>query len=459
MLYFPGPNSVTGENMLELHVHGGPAIVRAVLSAIADCQSLPSFSPPPERTRPRGGNLSAAPPLVRHADPGEFTRRAFLNDRLDLAQVEVLGDALAAQTEQQRRAAMRASGSDGAALKRSYEHMHRDLLLARAEIEAIIDFAEDNQLDESPREILREGAVKALACARLVHMHETASRCAELLRGGVRIALLGPPNVGKSSLMNRIVGREASIVSDEAGTTRDVVEVGLDIGGYMCQFSDTAGIQPRTEPVIHSSPAASAQTSGVTASVRVGAVEQEGIRRARNKALEADLVIGMASIEPGREHGAHRTTDDSCSGLEFRIRYDAETLQLAAAAPQCLIIINKCDRPGRQEARNQHLSDARQETLGRLVQDFQGSVLDLIPGLVAKAGRPILISCKEAEGLGESLMSSSGVFSFCLTRPVVLPGSNDSLPTRGRKDHMLIIAALRAGPHEQKPHRQVVTNP
>lgn len=236
---------MTGEDILELHIHGGHATVKAVLAAIGQCRSKHT---------------------IRYADAGEFTRRAFQNDRLDLGQVEALSDALSAETEQQRRAAMR--GNSGK-LGRIYEEWRQLLLAARGELEALIDFSEDQHFDESPAELMRNVTSQIGPILQAIRRHQKGSRCGELLKRGIRISLLGPPNAGKSSLLNVIVDREASIVSEEAGTTRDIVEVSVDIGGYLCVFADTAGLR---------SPSS------------IGGVEQEGIRRAKAKAKDSDLV-------------------------------------------------------------------------------------------------------------------------------------------------------------------------
>ncbi|POS76683.1 tRNA modification GTPase TrmE [Diaporthe helianthi] len=294
VLYFPAPRTVTGEDVLELHTHGGPATVKAVLGAIPRCHSA-------------SGSASS----IRYAEPGEFTKRAFLNNRLDLSQVESLSDVLDAETEQQRRVAVRGnSGSRG----KTYDSWREELLLARGEIEALIDFSEDQHFDESPRELLRNVTGIVQRILRSIDVHEMAGQRTELLRKGIRIALLGPPNVGKSSLMNLIVGREASIVSREAGTTRDIVEASLDIGGYLCTFADTAGIR----------------TSALSTDGAIGPVEEEGIRRARVRALGSDVIIVLASVER-HEDGTHY------------IHYDAETLQLATKAEQHIVVINKSD--------------------------------------------------------------------------------------------------------------------
>ncbi|KAF4450478.1 trna modification gtpase [Fusarium albosuccineum] len=333
VLYFPNPQTVTGEDVLELHVHGGPATVKAVLSAIPRCSTSQR---------------------IRYADPGEFTKRAFFNDRLDLAQIESLSDTLAAETEQQRRAAVR--GNSGA-LGRQYEAWREQLLLARGEIEALIDFSEDQHFDESQAELLQNVTSQVARMLHSIELHEKGSQRSELLRNGIRIALLGPPNVGKSSLMNLIVGREASIVSGEAGTTRDIVEASLDIRGYLCSFADTAGFRS----------SGSKATTGAEGGA-IGAVEEEGIRRAKQKALDSDLVIVLASVEEGPD-GAF-------------LQYDGETLDLAAGAENCLIVVNKRDA-----------IDAMDFEI--LVEHFPEAVKSRAPKLAA--AELVSISCKEAQ--------------------------------------------------------------
>ncbi len=285
--------------MLELHIHGGPATVKAVLAAIPRC---------------------APASLIRYAESGEFTRRAFQNNRLDLAQVEALGDTLSAETEQQRRAAVR--GNSGA-LGRIYEAWRKQLLDARGELEAIIDFSEDQDFDVSNAELFSSIKGQIDRMLESVKAHEQASCRGELLRKGIRISLLGHPNAGKSSLLNLIIGREASIVSTEAGTTRDVVEVSLDIDGYLCTFADTAGLRSpypiRSEDELQ-------RVDEV-----VGSIEQEGIRRAKAKANESDIVLVLASVEPLK------------SGKGWEIRCDLEALQIASGAQKSLIIVNKVD--------------------------------------------------------------------------------------------------------------------
>ncbi|KAI0433075.1 GTP-binding protein TrmE N-terminus-domain-containing protein [Xylaria sp. FL1042] len=373
VLYFPGPQTVTGEDVLELHVHGGSATVKAVLSAIPKCNDSSSDGD--------GGS-------IRYAEPGEFTRRAFANDRLDLAQVEALSETLAAETEQQRRAAVR--GSSGA-LGRTYEGWRRRLLAARAEMEALIDFQEDQHFDESPASLVSGVSQQVREILEGIRVHEMASQRTELLRNGIQVALLGPPNAGKSSLMNQIVGREASIVSGESGTTRDIVEANLDIRGYLCTFADTAGF--RTAATTNTN-ANTTRNGGGGAVVdkedatqpeirRIGAVEEEGIRRARTRAAQSDVIIVLASVE---ERPAATTTTTTTTavgaGGSHEIRYDMETLRLAAACPQRLVLVNKIDAiPAAAD-------------LAPLVRRFRDEVLRQIPGLEDVV--PTLISCEAA---------------------------------------------------------------
>lgn len=215
---------------------------------------------------------------VRYAEPGEFTRRAFYNGRLDLTQIEALGDTLSAETEQQRRLAVRGATN---VLSNEYELWRQVLLNAQGELEALIDFSEDQHFDESPTTLLDSVASQVLVLRSKIVTNIQNSFRGELLRNGINIALLGAPNAGKSSLLNRIIGREAAIVSQEAGTTRDVMEVGVDIGGFYCRFGDLAGLRP---------------SSSGEFSAPVGEVEKEGMRRAKERVLAADIVIVVLPI-------------------------------------------------------------------------------------------------------------------------------------------------------------------
>ncbi len=235
VLWFASPASATGEDVAEFHVHGGRACTEAVLAALA------------------------AVPGLRPAAAGEFTRRAFVNGRLDLTQAEAVGDLVAAETAAQRRQAlMQMQGALGA----RYETWRARLIALSAHLEAVIDFADE----ELPEGVDREVVAGVTALAAEIERHLKDGRRGQRLRDGVDVAIVGAPNAGKSSLLNALAGREAAIVSAHPGTTRDVVEVALDIGGYPVILADTAGLRAGGDPV-----------------------EEEGVRRARRRAAAAEL--------------------------------------------------------------------------------------------------------------------------------------------------------------------------
>lgn len=242
LLWFPGPNSVTGEDLAELHLHGGRATVAAVLASLG---------------RMRG---------LRMAVPGEFTRRAFDNGRIDLAEAEGLADLLAAETEAQRRSAL-ALAEGG--LGREVERWQSALLAASARVEAALDFSDEGDVGEAS--VDHEGLV-ALA-GDLQEM--LASPPAERLRDGVRVVLAGPPNSGKSSLFNRLIDRDGAIVSAIAGTTRDRIEAPVMLGGTALLLVDTAGLRDETDD----------------------AIEAIGIARTGEAIAAADIVIWLGDAE------------------------------------------------------------------------------------------------------------------------------------------------------------------
>lgn len=339
LLYFPAPNTVTGEDLLELHVHGGTAVVRAVLSAISQCSST----------------IGA----IRYAEAGEFTRRAFMNDRLDLTQVEALGDTLSANTEQQRRLSVRGTTNT---LSLRYESWRQMLLAARGELEALIDFSEDQHFDESPAELASSVAGQVRDLVLLIDTHRRNAMRGELLRNGIAISLLGAPNAGKSSLLNRIVGREAAIVSQEAGTTRDVVEVGIDLGGYLCRLGDTAGLR--------SAVLATAQAQKEHMQEKISMIEKEGMRRAKQRAIESDVVIVVLSLEH--------------EGKKVVLRPDPEVIdtaaELAKQKSNVLVVLNKTD------LLSGHASE---------LENFRRQVADALPHV--RLENIFAISCKDAE--------------------------------------------------------------
>ena len=246
ILWLPGPKSETGEDMAEVHLHGGPAIVAGVLAALA------------------------AQPGCRLAEPGEFAQRAFINGKIDLAQAEGLADLIEAETEAQRRQAVRQMGG---ALSKLYEGWRSELIRASALIESAIDFADEADVAANAFTLART-IVAPLIDAISKHLDD--GNRGEILREGFRVVLAGPPNVGKSSVLNALTRRDAAIVAEEAGTTRDVIEVRLDLDGLPVIVSDTAGIREAE-----------------------GAVEREGIRRTLAHARAADLVIWLMDAGAG----------------------------------------------------------------------------------------------------------------------------------------------------------------
>jgi len=352
VLLFPAKKTVTGEDVLELHIHGGPATVKAVLAAIPRCSSRLS---------------------IRYAEPGEFTRRAFQNNRLDLAQVEALSDTLSAETEQQRRAAVR--GNSGK-LGRTYEGWRQQLLSARGELEALIDFSEDQHFDESPAELLESVAAQVMVMLKSIKFHEEASHRGELLKRGIRISLIGPPNAGKSSLLNQIVGREASIVSPEAGTTRDIVEVSLDIRGYLCTFADTAGLRDDSSLNGHR-----------TLQSSIGSIEREGIRRAKAKASEADVIIALAYCD--HNPNSVQAGDDLEKSKKGLIVTDEASYKIAMEAPYSLFVVNKFDSEIYSAV-----------PVGPIIAEDLKWNLEIDPSF-KKPGKdlynPVMISCKDAQ--------------------------------------------------------------
>ncbi|WP_019645116.1 tRNA uridine-5-carboxymethylaminomethyl(34) synthesis GTPase MnmE [Novispirillum itersonii] len=257
-LWFPAPGSFTGEDVAELQGHGGKAVIDSLLSALC---TLPGLRP---------------------AEPGEFTRRAFENGKLDLTQAEGLADLINAETEAQHRQALRQM--DGA-LARLFDGWRSDLIRHLAHLEAFIDFPDEpipDHLDQAVR-----AGISALAGAMSAHLAD--GHRGERIRDGLYIAVVGAPNAGKSSLVNALARREAAIVSAAAGTTRDVIEVHLDLGGYPVILADTAGLREAAEEV-----------------------EAEGIRRALQRAENADLRLAVfdAGLAPGWDQTTLALIDD-----------------------------------------------------------------------------------------------------------------------------------------------------
>ena len=273
-VYFPGPASFTGEDCGEFHLHGSRAVVsrmQAVLSGL---------------------------PGLRQAEAGEFTRRAFDNGKLDLTEVEGLSDLLAAETEMQRRAAIdQACGH----LRTLYESWMTRLTHARAMLEAEFDFADEEDVPGSVSDTIWPDLHKLIG---EVSQHLQGVKWGETIRDGFRVALVGAPNVGKSTLLNRLADREVAIVSEHAGTTRDALEVRLDIGGHLVRVFDTAGLRDTAD-----------------------SIELEGIRRSIALAEGADLVLLMEDGEAAAVPADMIASDMAGSIIRVATKSDLGELQ------------------------------------------------------------------------------------------------------------------------------------
>ncbi|KAH8382379.1 hypothetical protein KR009_003226 [Drosophila setifemur] len=249
LLWFPGPASFTGEDSCEFQVHGSLAVIAAMLDALGKVDGL------------------------RPAEPGEFTKRAFFGGKLDLTEVEGLADLIHAETEAQRKQALLQSTG---ALARLYDNWRRRLIRCAAHLEAYIDFAEEEQIEGG---VILQLTKELKSVKSEIREHLSDQRQGELLRDGVRTVIIGAPNVGKSSLLNLLCQRSVSIVTDQAGTTRDIIETMHNFGGYPVVFSDTAGLRKST----------------------TDSIEQEGMQRAKACLAQSDMILLLADAKEIRE--------------------------------------------------------------------------------------------------------------------------------------------------------------
>ncbi len=326
ILCFAGPRSATGEDLAEFHLHGGRAVVRAVEAALA------------------------ARPGLRAAEPGEFTRRALFHGRIDLSEAEGLGDLLMAETEAQRRAALRTAEG---AVRRAVEGWTDRVLALAARIEAELDHSDEDDVGEAG--IGTEVGLLADEIARVVNRPPV-----ERLRDGVRVVLAGPPNAGKSSLLNVMAGRDAAIVSPISGTTRDRIEAPVMRGGVAWLLVDTAGL---------------AETPG-------DAIEAIGIARARAAQAEADILLWLGDDPP-------------------------------PARERALWLHARADLPGRQpaDASQLALSAVTGEGLDRLWERMTALAADLLPpaDLLALNARQRALAARAAEALRDAAREADAI--------------------------------------------------
>jgi len=328
-IWFPGPNSYSGEDMVELHVHGGPAVIAAMLRVLG------------------------ARPGLRLAEPGEYTRRAFNAGKLDLTEAEGIADVIAAETEAQRRQAVRQA--DGA-LGQLYNGWREALVGAMAHYEALIDFPDE----DLPKEVGEEVSHKISWLVDNISLHLDDSRRGERLRQGLDIAIVGPPNAGKSSLLNRLAQRDAAIVSERAGTTRDVIDVAMDLGGYPVVLADTAGLREASD-----------------------SIEKEGVRRAWRRAEAADLRI---LVVDGQDEAGFKGAADLVDG-------------------STILVLNKSDLGPAKIATDEPCLDtfAISVRTGAGIDGFLDGLEAVVRDRIGLAVQPMLTRARHREALEECL--------------------------------------------------------
>jgi tRNA modification GTPase len=320
-LYFAAPNSYTGEDVLELHVHGGRAVVQGVIDTVLSLDK--SF---------------------RLATGGEFTKRAVLNGKLDLTEAEAVADLVAAETEAQKELAL---AQMGGALKNLYEDWRARLLNLLAHMEASIDFVDE---EDVPADLLRDIDEKIGVILNEINHHLDDQSLGERLRDGFTIAVIGAPNAGKSSLVNALAKRDVAIVSDIAGTTRDALEVHLNLGGYPVILVDTAGLRETSD-----------------------SIESEGIRRAKFRAQNADLVLAL---------------------FDATVKQDKETL--SAVDARTLTVFTKSDLA---KSGGLSVSVTQNENLDRLVDEMTARIAKLA---APKSSAPLLTRTRHRENVTET---------------------------------------------------------
>ncbi len=324
VIYFKAPHSFTGEDVVEYHLHGSPAVI----------SELSHYFSTLENYRP--------------AERGEFTRRGFENNRMDLTEAEAIADLIDAETAAQKDQALsQMSGT----LKNLYEEWAEELTRALAYLEADLDFPDE----DLPDGVAAQVAPKLEKIKDEIEAHLNDNRRGERLRDGIKIAVIGAPNAGKSSLVNNLAQRDVAIISDFAGTTRDVLDVHLDIAGYPVILSDTAGLKP--ELISHQ------------ASTGQDKIESEGIQRALNIARTADLKI-----------------------LVFDSQQEPDVATLQLADNNSILLINKCDLPHKNkkalEGTNTAIKVSMKDQEG--LQDLLKAIEKNIKNLIGRTSQPTL---------------------------------------------------------------------
>ena len=382
VLAFPSPHSSTGEDVVELHLHGGRAVVAAVLRA-----------------------LESARPAPTPASPGDFTRRAFLSGRLSLSQVEGLGDLLCADTEAQR---LQAMALFGGALAARAAQWRSGILHHLATLEAILDFSPDEP-DVQAAPLWAQCTAGAAALLAALRAELAAGARGELVRGGVRAALCGAPNAGKSSLLNALLHRPAAIVSPRAGTTRDVLRASLDLGGVPCTLADTAGLRD-----------SGGQQGEGEEGGGLDEVEVEGMARARAEVQGAGvrlLVVDSAALAAAVKGSSSSSGGGGCVSLQ-------QLLGVATGQAVQLLVLNKCDLALVSQA----------EALAALAS--------VAPPAPSSSGSPpppppqvLAVSCKTGQGVSELLLALQAQVARVAWGEEGVPAAQPPLLTHARHRH------------------------
>lgn len=378
VLWFEGPNSFTGEDVAELHLHGSRAVVKSVLDALG------------------------AVPGLRLAEPGEFSRRAFLNGKMDLTEAEGIADLIDAETEAQARQALRQMSGE---LKNLYEDWRAQIIGCMAKLEAYIDFPDEPLPPKLEQEITHDIAALKASLER----HLADNRRGERLREGARIAIIGAPNAGKSSLLNHLSRRDIAIVSPLPGTTRDALEAHLDIGGYPVTLIDTAGIRTTDD-----------------------AIESEGVTRALRHAGDADITLVLldgetypaipSHIEPHLSGGQNLvavTKSDIAKPIEKSREFYPISAHSGSGIDALLTditarldtLMSPGDAPQITRARHRQQAEAASSALALFLENTAGAPIELRAELLRQAATSLghITGTIDVEDVLDKLFSS-----FCI---------------------------------------------